>query len=142
MDDIDLKLQQLEKEEDVPKQVETLVKSASNLSLASQSPKENLLIDIDSNDSNSISSVVSEPQSEVRVEANTFAKTLASPSIEKPNEKTMVPIPCIMCDKVIECRQHEDGSGQMHEMVNHLEQIHRQRMCPVCSTLVSVDSTL
>lgn len=36
---------------------------------------------------------------------------------------------------MIECRQHEDGSGQMYEMVNHLEVVHKQKMCPVCSTL-------
>lgn len=139
MDEIDLRLQQLEKDMDAQKpEVEAVLEKAKAVEeqlQAAASPQDSLLIDIESGqnqDAVSIASTVSEPL----VQANTSPKTLLlSPSAPPAPQKNVVSIPCIMCDQVIECRQHEDGSGQMHEMVNHLEQVHHQKMCPVCSTL-------
>ena len=101
MDDIDLQLQQLE--EEAHKQQSEVAQVKQILSTAN--PKESLLIDIDGEhqpqDNVSIASTSSE-----RVEAQTTAKTIASisspipsaPSVP-PKDKTLVPIPCIMCEQ-------------------------------------------
>ena len=128
MDDIDRQLQQLEegeKEENLTQQSSKTV--FTNLPTA--------LIDIDNEQQNEI--ISSAP---LEVEAHTNAKTIDSSVINQghqnqPEEKVIITMPCILCDVNIECSQHKDGSGQMHEMVDHLEKVHKQKMCPVCSTL-------
>lgn len=55
--------------------------------------------------------------------------------VESVKKEVTERVPCIMCDKMIECRKLNDNSGQLPEMVAHLETVHKQKMCPVCSTL-------
>lgn len=55
------------------------------------------------------------------------------------HEDYYVVLPCIFCNKSIQCKQHNDGSGQMREMIDHLEKEHNQKMCPICSTLFDMN---
>ena len=104
MDEIDLRLQQLEKDMDAQKpEVEAVLEKAKAVEeqlQAATSPQDSLLIDIESGqnqDAVSIASTVSEPL----VQANTSPKTLLlSPSAPPAPQKNVVSIPCIMCDQV------------------------------------------
>ena len=48
--------------------------------------------------------------------------------------RSIIDMPCTMCEEVIRCKQ-TDESGQMKEMIEHFENVHKQKMCPVCSVL-------
>ncbi|KAH9415481.1 hypothetical protein DERP_010337 [Dermatophagoides pteronyssinus] len=83
-------------------------------------------------------------------EQQTMVKTLATePSApqqqNRPQQKdnddndsirvrSIIDMPCTMCEEVIRCKQ-TDESGQMKEMIEHFENVHKQKMCPVCSVL-------
>lgn len=69
------------------------------------------------------------------MDENTSVKLVAGGDESKSNKETFVKIPCIMCTEVVMCRQVEGHSGQLHEMIEHLEKVHKQRMCPICSIL-------
>lgn len=107
IDDIDLKLQQLEKELDTQKQPAPILVAADTAKpsappLLSSNQSESLLIDIESEHSHDTASTASNISEQV--EAHTSAKTLeaaASSSATPPTkDKSLVPIPCIMCDQV------------------------------------------
>ena len=70
--------------------------------------------------------------------AQTIPKTLDSGCRQTPlasYSNRLVCLPCDFCNKNIMCREHGDGSGSMREMIEHLETVHRQKMCPICSIL-------
>lgn len=125
MDEIDMRLQQvfyfiiltcynsnngfvfsqLEKDIDAQKpdeiEVEAMLKKAKIIEtqlMQTASNQDNLLIDIESEQHNNdtLSSTSSEPV----VQANTSPKTLILSPSAPPAPKTVVSIPCIMCDQV------------------------------------------
>lgn len=108
MDEIDLRLQQLEKDIDAQKpdemEVESMLKKAkiieTQLMQAATNPQDSLLIDIESeqhnNDTLSTTSSVNEPA----MQANTSPKTLILSPSAPPVPKNVVSIPCIMCEQV------------------------------------------
>lgn len=118
-DTIDAALQQLE----VESAEEPMVVPTTTIDPASSSQ---MLIEI-SDDS-------MEPSAPpAAAEANTDVKRIATTSSDSGD--TFVKMPCIMCPEVIMCRQRPGHSGQLHEMIDHLESVHKQRMCPICSIL-------
>lgn len=97
--------------------------SESVLSLASSN--EPRLIDID------------QPSSSF-ADNQTSVKTIrSSDSIaEGDKQRKIVDIACMMCPQVIKCQQYvDDTPRQLYELVDHLEKEHKQKMCPICSTL-------
>lgn len=85
-------------------------------------------------------------QSSSAEQQQTLVKTIAiepsaPPQKEQPQQqddsihvKSIIDMPCTMCEQVIRCNQ-TDENGQMKEMIEHFEEVHKQKMCPVCSVL-------
>lgn len=132
LDHIDLALRNLEVEEEQINSQKSSSRSPSLISVVDEVPEASAPLQED----NVEPVMLEEAQTSVK-EISNSQEYLGGvrPKIKPRSKSTMVQMPCIMCDQVIECRQHEDGSGQMHEMVQHFEEVHKQKMCPVCSTL-------
>lgn len=108
MDEIDMRLQQLEKEIDAQKPAEAAVEEMLTLSKAvnqqlkkATNPQDSLLIDIESEQNHGAMSTASSVSEPPVAHANTSPKTLLlSPSAPPAPQKNVVSIPCIMCDQV------------------------------------------
>lgn len=116
IDPIDQALRDLEMAEDEFESRQTAVKS---------------VVDVESNETpinrKSVQNTSAEP-------APASAPTTTTENCE--NNITFVKMPCVMCDKVIICKQNNNGKEeQMVELIEHFEKVHSQKMCPICSAL-------
>ena len=60
----------------------------------------------------------------------TDVRLLGATAAEETNESIQInPMPCIICNEEITCISRDSKP-----MIQHLEEKHSQRLCPVCST--------
>lgn len=96
---------------------------------AEKKNSEGRLIEIEDESNVTASLEVTHPKELINNGASTSAKNSCKTTHS-------VKIPCAMCEEIISCEVYTDSTPrQMYEMVSHLEDVHEQRMCPVCSTL-------
>lgn len=114
-----------------PKKTEQSITDNNN----SSSSTEGRLIEIEEEPTASApSNEITHPKELINDGASTSAASAPAAGADKT--KKAVTIPCVMCDQMITCEVYADDTPrQMYEMVTHLEEVHMQRMCPVCSTM-------